>query len=101
MSAIEKIQGSTKSNKAERLPRNTVARLVLRAIRRWQRNRAITELSRLDDRQLEDIGIARNEIPRVEEGLISLDEADAKPAQSVDYRGETPVIIAESYPRAA
>lgn len=101
MSAIEKIQGSNKSNKAERLPRNTVARLVLRAIRRWQRNRAITELSRLDDRQLEDIGIARNEIPRVVEGLISLDEADAKSAQSVDYRGETPVIIAESYPRAA
>ena len=46
-----------------RTPRVTVAQLFLRAVRRWQSNRAINELSRLDDRQLEDIGISRNRYP--------------------------------------
>lgn len=58
-----------------RKPRVTVAQLFLRAVQRWQRNRAVNELSRLDDRQLKDIGISRNDIPRVVEGLFHPGEA--------------------------
>lgn len=36
---------------------------------RWQRGAAIRALEMLDDRLLEDIGIARNEIPRIAGGL--------------------------------
>lgn len=75
--------------------------LFLRAVRNWQRNCAINELSRLNNNQLEDIGISRNDIPRVVEGLFNPEEADAKPASKVDYRGEVAVIVAYSYPRAA
>jgi uncharacterized protein YjiS (DUF1127 family) len=39
--------------------------------RRWQKRRAIMTLQQLSDRQLEDIGVARNEIPRVAEGLFA------------------------------
>ncbi|WP_188854783.1 DUF1127 domain-containing protein [Aureimonas glaciei] len=39
--------------------------------RRWQKRRVIETLQQLSDRQLEDIGIARNEIPRVAEGLFA------------------------------
>ena len=101
MSAIKHTSASIMSNEAGRAPRITVAQLFLRAIQRWQRNRAINELSLLDDRQLDDIGISRNDIPRVVEGLFSADEADAKPALKVDYQGEAAVIVAHSYPRAA
>ena len=59
------IQGSTPRN-----PRVTVAQLFLRAVQRWQRSRAIAALHLLDDRQLEDIGITRNDIPRIAEGLF-------------------------------
>ena len=55
---------------ASRTPRVTVAQLALRAVRSWQRNRAINEFSRLDDRQLTDIGISRIDIPRVVAGLL-------------------------------
>ena len=48
-----------------RSPRVTVARLLLRAVERWQRSRAVAALQGLNDRQLEDAGIARNDIPRV------------------------------------
>jgi uncharacterized protein YjiS (DUF1127 family) len=48
----------------------TVAQLFLRAVQRWQRRRAIIEIQLLDDRQLRDIGIARNDIPRVVDGLF-------------------------------
>ncbi len=101
MSAFENTSASTRSNEAWRAPRMTVAQLFLRAIQRWQRKRAITELSLLDDRQLEDIGVARNDIPRVVEGLFTADEAEAKPAPKVDYIGAAPVIVAQSFPRAA
>ena len=101
MSDFANTSASTLSNEAGRTPRTTVAQLFLRALQRWQRNRAMTQLSLLDDRQLEDIGVARNDIPRVVEGLFSADEAEAKPAPRVDYMGAAPVVIAHSFPRAA
>ena len=50
--------------------RATVAGLVSRAVERWHRGQAAAALRRLDDRQLEDIGITRNDIPRVVAGLL-------------------------------
>jgi uncharacterized protein YjiS (DUF1127 family) len=39
---------------------------IVRFIREWNRyNRSLTELSRLGDRELADIGISRSDIPRV------------------------------------
>jgi uncharacterized protein YjiS (DUF1127 family) len=39
---------------------------LVRAIRQWKRyNQSLTELSRLGDRELADIGISRSDIPRV------------------------------------
>jgi uncharacterized protein YjiS (DUF1127 family) len=52
-------------------PRVTVGQFLLRAMQRWQRGRATAELHRLDDRQLDDIGITRNDIPRVVDGLFA------------------------------
>lgn len=101
MSVFENTSASTMTEKAWRTPRITVAQLFLRAVQRWQRARAINELSRLDDRQLDDIGITRNDIPRVVEGLFSVDEADPPPTPEIVYQEETPVILAKSYPRAA
>lgn len=74
MSVIEHPSRAAHHIPASRTPRVTVAQLFLRAVRRWQSNRAIDELSRLDDRQLEDIGISRNDIPRVVAGLFRPEE---------------------------
>jgi uncharacterized protein YjiS (DUF1127 family) len=74
---------------ASRTPRVTVAQLFVRAVRRWQTNRAINELTRLDDRQLEDIGISRNDIPRVVAGLCRPEEVplmDRVPAATPEDR---------------
>lgn len=39
---------------------------IVRMIREWKRyNQSMTELSRLGDRELADIGISRSDIPRV------------------------------------
>ena len=73
MSAFEH-SSSTREISGHHTPRVTVAQLFLRAVRRWQRARAINELGRLNDRQLEDIGITRNDIPRVVEGLFNPEE---------------------------
>ena len=59
MSVIEHPSITAHRAPASRTPRVTVAQLALRAVRSWQRNRAINEFSRLDDRQLTDIGISR------------------------------------------
>ena len=50
--------------------RATVTDLISRAAQRWHRGQAAAALHRLDDRQLEDIGISRNDIPRVVAGLV-------------------------------
>lgn len=41
-----------------------------RIVERWQRGQAAAVLGRLNDRQLEDIGVSRNEIPRVVAGIV-------------------------------
>ncbi|RVA41713.1 DUF1127 domain-containing protein, partial [Mesorhizobium sp. M7A.F.Ca.US.001.01.1.1] len=56
MSKIDRTYPSASERGSERKSRTTVRQLFLRAIRQWQRSRAINELSRLDNRQLEDIG---------------------------------------------
>ncbi|MEY9195995.1 DUF1127 domain-containing protein [Sinorhizobium americanum] len=48
----------------------TVAGFFLRALQRRQRRRAAAALHNLDDRLLEDIGITRNDIPRIVERLF-------------------------------
>jgi uncharacterized protein YjiS (DUF1127 family) len=70
MSAHEHISSPIMQGSAPRNPRITVAQLFLRAVQRWQKSRATAALQLLDDRQLEDIGITRNDIPRVAEGLF-------------------------------
>ena len=40
--------------------------LIVRLFREWKRyNRSLSELNRLGDRELADIGISRSDIPRV------------------------------------
>lgn len=87
MSIHEHPSNTIRRTATRRTSRVTVAQLFLRAVQRWQRSRAITALNCLDDRQLEDIGIARNDIPRVAEGLF-------KPAG----RGETESSVEVSSP---
>jgi uncharacterized protein YjiS (DUF1127 family) len=46
--------------------RPTMFANIVRMIRQWKRyNQSLTELSRLGDRELADIGISRSDIPRV------------------------------------
>ena len=87
---------SARESVAVRQPRTTVAQLFLRAILRWQRNRAMNHLSLLDDRQLDDIGISRNDIPRVIEDLFRDEEVRAKPLPGAASLADTVV-----YRRAA
>lgn len=70
MSIHEHPSNTIRRTATRHTPRVTVAQLFLRAMQRWRRSRAIAALHRLDDRQLEDIGITRNDIPRVAEGLF-------------------------------
>lgn len=64
-------------------PRVTVLQLFFRAMQRWQRRRATANLQGLTDGQLADIGLSRNDIPRVVEGLIwPKGEATPVPAQA-------------------
>lgn len=75
MSVHEHSLSTVRRDSARRKPRVTVAQLFLRAVQRWQRNRAVNKLNRLNDRQLEDIGAVPNDIPRVVEGLFHPEEA--------------------------
>lgn len=50
--------------------RARLAGLFSRAMERWHRSQAAAAFHRLDDRQLEDIGISRNDVPHVVEGLV-------------------------------
>ena len=64
-------QSGTRSPSSRRTGfRATVADLISRATQRWHRGQAAAALHRLDDRQLEDIGISRNDIPHVVAGLV-------------------------------
>ena len=51
-----------------------VIQFLRRSFRRWYRRKAIAELSRLNDHLLRDIGISRNDIPRVVAGLLIHEE---------------------------
>lgn len=51
-------------------PRSAFARMIVRGFGRWQRRRAMDQLEALDDRQLWDIGLSRNDIPGAVEGLF-------------------------------
>ncbi|MEO5322909.1 DUF1127 domain-containing protein [Mesorhizobium sp. CC13] len=44
--------------------------MIVRGFGRWQRQRAMDQLQALDDRELWDIGLSRNDIPRAVEGLF-------------------------------
>lgn len=83
---------ASRTDSARRKPRVTVAQLILRAVQRWQRRRAIAELQRLGDRQLHDIGLARSEIPSAVEGLFHRREDTSRrysppaPRNSADQR---------------
>lgn len=70
MSATEYTTASARKTATPRKSWASIAGLVGSAIRRWQRNRVISELSRLDNRQLEDIGISRGDIPKVADRLF-------------------------------
>jgi uncharacterized protein YjiS (DUF1127 family) len=46
--------------------RNTMFASLVRFIQEWKRyNRSLSELSRLGDRELADIGVSRSDIPRL------------------------------------
>jgi uncharacterized protein YjiS (DUF1127 family) len=70
MSAYEHSSAHVRKDPTLRGPRVTIAGLLLRALQRWQRRRAGAALHSLDDRLLEDIGITRNDIPRIVERLF-------------------------------
>lgn len=64
----------------------TLARHILSGFQRMQRHKAIAELERLDDRLLHDIGISRNEIPRVVDGLFPPRKQMAQTQSSMDKK---------------
>jgi uncharacterized protein YjiS (DUF1127 family) len=70
MSAHEHSPTEVRQDPTLRSPRITVTGFFLRALQRRQRRRAAAALQNLDDRLLEDIGITRNDIPRIVEGLF-------------------------------
>jgi uncharacterized protein YjiS (DUF1127 family) len=61
------VPGNTIHSNRRPRPRGTIMfASIVRFIRHWNRyNRSISELSRLGDRELADIGISRSDIPRV------------------------------------
>lgn len=71
MSTYENPLSAARSSPAKRWLRGMkFLRLLGRGFRRWQRTRARATLEQLDDRQLAEIGIARNDIPRAVEELF-------------------------------
>ena len=74
----------------------------MRAARRWQRNRAYNALSQLSDRQLEDIGVSRNDIPRLVEGMFVNEHKDSEPVHEELEQDVGPVdVVARPYSKAA
>lgn len=102
MSATITMSASKQAQYSQERPCLTVAQLFLSAARRWQRNRAYNALSQLSDRQLEDIGVSRNDIPRLVKDMFvnghenpsSRDEEFVQDVRQVD-------IVDRPYSRAA
>ena len=102
MSATISMSPSKRAQYSQKRPRLTVAQLFLRAARRWQRNRAFNALSQLSDRQLEDIGVSRNDIPRVVEGMFVNEDKDPAPVNEELVQDVRQVdVIDRSYSKAA
>lgn len=59
----------------------SLARIIQDSLKEWQRQKAIAELRRLDDRMLNDIGICRNDIPQIVDGLFAEPSKAAGPAE--------------------
>lgn len=66
-------------------------RWILKTIRSWKRRRMITALEQLDDRTLADIGVRRNDIPRVVDGF------DARELRMVPLARPTTAEEAENH----
>ena len=66
------IDKKAKSSKRRDAPcwRSALGLPVLRGYQRWRLQKAMRELESLNDRQLQDIGIARSDIPRLVENLL-------------------------------
>lgn len=102
MSATTSISASKRAQHSQKRPRLTVAQLFLRAARRWQRNRAYNALSQLSDRQLEDIGVSRNDIPRLVEGMFVNEHKDTGPVHEELVQDVRQVdVVDSSYSKAA
>ena len=79
MSVQEHSLDSARRAPAKRsFPGMRLAQHLLRGIQRWQRNRARVALEQLDDRQLAEVGIARNDIPWVVEQLFRSNERSVR-----------------------
>lgn len=79
MSTYENPLSAARSSPAKRwLPGMKFLRLLGRGFRRWQWTRARATLEQLDDRQLAEIGIARNDIPRAVEELFRSSERSVR-----------------------
>ena len=77
---------SARRGSRRRNPLGTVARLLVRGFQRWQRHRAMAQLRGLDDWQLDDIGISRNDIPRVVEGLFRSEDQTVRVLSSAERK---------------
>ncbi|MBS3652342.1 DUF1127 domain-containing protein [Pseudaminobacter sp. 19-2017] len=71
-------------------PLTTLAQFLARAFQRWQQRKAIAHLEALDDRQLEDIGISRNDISRHVEDLFRRKGRQIRPKRSLAAPEEAP-----------
>lgn len=72
-------------------------RQIVLGLERWHRQRAIAQLRQLDDRQLADIGISRNDIPLVVDEMISSPYGRKTPAEPPrDPRVEEDVPLREA-----
>lgn len=71
-----------------RNPFRTLALQFARGFRRWQRHRVIAALQRFDDRLLDDIGISRNDIPKVADDLFPLRKQNASIQQPANKNQE-------------
>lgn len=58
--------------------RSSLVGLVPRVVERWRRHRTAATLRRLDDRQLEDIGMSRNDILYVAAALATAKSESAR-----------------------